>query len=65
MTLDKACSQCRHYQRTRTGPHFWTVDCAMRQQAFMEAGGADDCALYEEGEMQAATAHGLPWSDDE
>lgn len=62
--MDKACCQCRHYLRARIGPHYWEVDCAMKQRAFFEA-GAEDCALYEEGPAVALPDCDLLWRGDD
>lgn len=40
---DKACHECRHYARERTGPHEWVAHCRLHQADFMNA---DHCNLY-------------------
>ncbi len=56
------CSLCRHYRRTRIGPHFqdadtvlWEARCALSQSYFPHA---LDCAFY------AETGLGYAWDSE-
>lgn len=60
----KECHQCQHYQRTRKGPHYWDLDCAMKQREF-ETADADSCGMYSEDPQPPADSVGFPYGDQE
>ncbi len=61
--LEKSCCLCQHYTRTQTGPHYWNVDCGLKQRHF-DALDAQDCPMYAEAPLSPETALGFPYGDD-